>query len=48
MKQYVPEIMKAVISLPEEQVCSAIGLCSASSLQGKPPVASVLYWHKPR
>lgn len=34
VRQYVPEIMKAVISLPEEQVCGAIGLCSASSLHG--------------
>ncbi|BDA43728.1 Aspartic proteinase oryzasin-1 [Coccomyxa sp. Obi] len=32
VRQYVPEIMKAVVSLPEEQVCGAIGLCSASSL----------------
>lgn len=32
VRQYVPEIMKAVVSLPEEQVCGAIGLCSAASL----------------
>jgi phytepsin len=35
VKQYVPEIMKAVVSLPEQQVCAAVGLCSASSLSGE-------------
>ena len=34
VKQYVPEIMKAVVSLPEQQVCGAIGLCSAADLSG--------------
>ena len=33
VKQYVPEIMKAVVNLPEDKVCGAIGLC-ASSLHG--------------
>ena len=34
VKQYVPEIMKAVVSLPEQQVCGAIGMCSAADLSG--------------
>ena len=36
VKQYVPEIMKAVVNLPEDKVCGAIGLCS-SSLHGAAP-----------
>ena len=36
VKQYVPEIMKAVVSLPEQQVCGAIGMCSAADLSGAP------------
>ena len=35
VKQYVPEIMKAVVALPEQQVCGAIGLCSSSSMSGE-------------
>ncbi len=35
MKQYVPEIMKAVVALPEQQVCGAVGLCSTSSMTGE-------------
>ena len=32
VKQYVPEIMKAVVALPEQQVCGAVGLCSSSAM----------------
>lgn len=35
MKQYVPEIMKAVVALPEQQVCGAVGLCSSSAMTGR-------------
>lgn len=36
VKQYVPEIMKAVVALPEQQVCGAVGLCDSSSMTGVP------------
>lgn len=36
VKQYVPEIMKAVVALPEQQVCGAVGLCDTSSMTGVP------------
>ena len=35
MHQYVPEIMKAVVNLPEQQVCAAVGLCSGSFNSGE-------------
>ena len=41
VKQYVPEIMKAVVALPEQQVCGAVGLCSSSSMTGAAPACSL-------
>lgn len=40
VKQYVPEIMKAVVALPEQQVCGAVGLCSSSAMTGEVPMAA--------
>jgi len=36
VKQYVPEIMKAIVTLPADEVCAAVGLCdqSARSAEG--------------
>lgn len=30
VKQYVPEIMKAIVTLPPDEVCAAVGLCGQS------------------
>ena len=43
VKQYVPEIMKAVVALPEQQVCGAIGLCSSSSMSGARSCAAAMH-----
>ena len=43
VKQYVPEIMKAVVALPEQQVCGAIGLCSSSSMSGERFCAAAMH-----
>lgn len=31
VKQYVPEIMKAIVTLPADEVCAAVGLCDQST-----------------
>jgi phytepsin len=30
VKEYVPEIMKAIVTLPADEVCAAVGLCDTS------------------
>ncbi|KAK9833322.1 hypothetical protein WJX81_006416 [Elliptochloris bilobata] len=31
VKQYVPQLMKLIVTLPGDQVCAAVGLCQAAS-----------------
>jgi phytepsin len=31
VKQYLPEIMKAIVTLPADEVCAAVGLCDQSA-----------------